>query len=125
MVEPNEISVLVDNAIGQSKALYEMWYEQQKQIWPDLYESIEHKCYNTHSTVIVYQGTGRECTLLYEAIDEVLYNRGVLPWCNYITGDTTKKLKPEFVSGDMYAISVTYSGKGVYTYNIDKVGYVI
>jgi hypothetical protein len=125
MVEPNEISVLVDNAIGQSKALYETWYEQQKQIWPDLYECIEHKCYNTHSTVIVYQGTGRECALLYEAIDEALYNRGVLPWCDYISTYNIKRIKPEFVSGDMYAISVTYSGKGVYTYNIDKVGYVI
>ena len=125
MVEPNEISVLVDRAIKQSKSLYDEWFEKQKQIWPDLYEAIEHKCYNTHSTVIVYQGTGRECTLLFEAIDEALYNRGVLPWCDYISIYNINRIKPEFVSGDMYAISVTYSGKGVYTYNIDKVGYVI
>ena len=125
MVESTEIKMLVDAAIKSAQALYDRWYSHQATIWPNFHESYTTKCYNNHSSAVIFQGTGRECSLLFKAIDEELFKRGIHPWCSYLDIDPIDRIKPNFVSSDTYIIWVNYAGKGHWTYGIDKFNYFV
>lgn len=119
-MENYKVKDLIDNAIKASKEKYEKWVHEQELIWN---KDVNHiPCYNTNTEVILFSGTGRECSIIYDELDKELYNRAITLYCDKaFPMDDIESIKPTLDNAKMYNIWLIYNTSSGYTYGINQI----
>lgn len=122
---------MVDSAITIARNKYEAWLSDQEKIWSN--KSLTNiPCFNSHTEAIIFSGSGRECSMIIDALDKELYSREILPYWEAYEMNTSglqpdkyyeeslDRTLPIFDTAQMYQIWLMYFN-GKYTYGINSI----